>query len=95
MLMLVNNAVQKMRKRVTNTISLYKLTNVLLLFICFKLVLNFNILKIFFENEINFINFIINLQQMNNKRTLVNLYEDIVQCIGDQCKYFLYDIVYQ
>ena len=28
-------------RRVTNTISLYKLTNVLLLFICFKLVLSF------------------------------------------------------
>ena len=38
--LLVNNAVQKMRKWVTNTISLYKLTNVLLLFICFKLVLS-------------------------------------------------------
>ena len=30
---------KKMRTPVTNTISLYKLTNVLLLFICFKLVM--------------------------------------------------------
>ena len=35
----VNNVVQKKRTRVTNTISLYKLTNILLLFICFKLVM--------------------------------------------------------
>ena len=32
MLLLVNNVVQEMRRRVTNTIALYKLTNVLLLF---------------------------------------------------------------
>ena len=32
----------EMRRRVTNTISLYELTNVLLLFICFKLVLILN-----------------------------------------------------
>ena len=31
MLLLVNNVVQKMRMQVTNTISLYKLTNALLL----------------------------------------------------------------
>ena len=36
-LLLVNNVLQKMRRWVTNTISLYKLTNVLLLSICFKL----------------------------------------------------------
>ena len=36
---LVNNVVQKMRKRVTNTISLYRLTYGLLLFICLKLVM--------------------------------------------------------
>ena len=35
MLLLVNNVVQKMRRRVINTLSLYKLTYVLLLFICF------------------------------------------------------------
>ena len=35
----VNNVVQKLRRRVTNTISLYDLTNVLSLFICFKLVM--------------------------------------------------------
>ena len=40
MFLFVNNVVPQMRKRVTNnTISLYKLTNVLLLFICFKLVI--------------------------------------------------------
>ena len=38
MLLLVNNVVKKMVTRVTNTISLYKLSNVLLSFICFKLV---------------------------------------------------------
>ena len=37
------------RTRVTNTISLYKLTNVLLLFICFKLVLHTK--NIFLKNE--------------------------------------------
>ena len=37
--LLVNNVVQKMRRWVTNTIFLYKLTNVLLSFICFKLVM--------------------------------------------------------
>ena len=37
MLLLVNNVVQKIR--VTNTISLYKLTNAFLLLICFKLVM--------------------------------------------------------
>ena len=37
MLLLVNNVVQKTRTQVTNTISLYKLTNALLLLICFKL----------------------------------------------------------
>ena len=35
--LLVNNVMQKMRRRVTKTIFLYKLTNFLLLFICFKL----------------------------------------------------------
>ena len=39
MLLLVNNVLHKMRTRVTNTISLYKLTNALLLLICFKLVM--------------------------------------------------------
>ena len=39
MLLLVNNVVQKMRTQVINTISLYKLTNALLLLICFKLVI--------------------------------------------------------
>ena len=33
------NVLQKMRRQVTNTISLYKLSNVVLLFICFKLVM--------------------------------------------------------
>ena len=38
--------------RVTKTISLYKLTNILLLFICFKLVLSFSHTKIsFFLSE--------------------------------------------
>ena len=50
MLLLVKNVVQKMHRRVTNTIFLYKLINVLLLSISFK----FLILKIFFEKkEIN------------------------------------------
>ena len=31
--------------------------------------------------------------QMNNKRTLVNLYKDIV--LVTRCTHFLYDIVYQ
>ena len=39
MLLLVNNVVQKMRTQVTNIMSLYKLTNALLLLICFKLVM--------------------------------------------------------
>ena len=39
--LLVNYVVQKMRRWVTNTISLHRLTNFLLLFICFKLVLSF------------------------------------------------------
>ena len=38
MLLLVNNAVKKMRTRVTNTISLYKLTTVLLFHYSFELV---------------------------------------------------------
>ena len=37
----VNNVEQKMRRRVTNPLSLYKLTNALLLFICFKLIFKF------------------------------------------------------
>ena len=35
MLLLVNNVVQKMRRRVTNTISLYELTNVFFIFYLF------------------------------------------------------------
>ena len=35
----LNNVVQKMRTRVTNIISIYKLINVILIFICFKLVM--------------------------------------------------------
>ena len=69
MLLLVNNFVQKMCRRVTNTISLYKLTNVHLLSICFKLVMKF--MK--FRKKLK-----INLKQINNKTTLVNLYGDIV-----------------
>ena len=42
--LLVNNVVQKMRTRVTNTISLYPL-----LFICFKLLLSFKHNKIFLD----------------------------------------------
>ena len=34
-----HNVVQKMRSQVTNTISLYKLTNALFLLICFKLIM--------------------------------------------------------
>ena len=54
--MLANNVVQKMRTRVTVIISLYKLTNVLLLsFICIKLVLSFEHTKSIFlkyENKL-------------------------------------------
>ena len=50
MMLLVNNVVEKMRRRVTNTISLYSLNNDLLLFICFKRIVhelkNFRFLKI-------------------------------------------------
>ena len=79
---MVNNVALKMRRMITNTISLYELSNVLLLFICFKLVIGFNVL-IFFLMKINYkINKISsisnNLKQMNNKRTLFNLYADIV-----------------
>ena len=34
-----------------------------------------------------------NLKQMNNKRTLINLYKDIV--LSDPSAHFLYDVVYQ
>ena len=34
-----HNVIQKMRTQVTNTISLYKLINALLLLMCFKLVI--------------------------------------------------------
>ena len=47
--LLVNNVVQEMRRRITNTISLYKLANVLSLFIYFKLVMKL----------MKFVNFII------------------------------------
>ena len=60
----------------------------------------FNILKIFFgkikinfKKFKNFINFITNLKQINNKRTLVNLFKDIV--LVTRGTNFLYDIVYQ
>ena len=52
MVLLVNNGVQKMCTQVTNTISFYKLTNALLLLICFKLVMKsmkFVNFKIFFH----------------------------------------------
>ena len=39
LLLLANNVVQKMRTEVTNTISLYKLSNALLLLICVKLII--------------------------------------------------------
>ena len=41
----------------------------------------------------NFINFITNLKQINNKRTLVNLYKDIV--LSGPSTPFLYDVVYK
>ena len=34
-----------------------------------------------------------NLKQMNNRRTLVNLYKNIV--LSDTSLHFLYDVVYQ
>ena len=79
MLLLVNNAVQKMRTRVTNTINLYKLTNALFLLICFKLVMKL-IIFVNFYNLFRFFKkiFETSLKQINNKRTLVNLYKDIV-----------------
>ena len=87
MMLLVNNVVQKMRTRVTNTISLYKLTNILLLFICFTFKLVKKLTKFFkFYNLFTFFNKLflacqklkIRLKQISNKGALVNLYKDIV-----------------
>ena len=76
MLLLVNNVVQKMCMQVTNTISLHKLTNAFLLLICFKLAIkSMKVLKKYLWNVKKLKT---NLKQINNKKTLVNLYEDIV-----------------
>ena len=64
MLLLVNNAVQKMRTRVTN---MY----ICLLSICLK---GMKFKKIFLVCE----KLKTSVKQINNKRTLVNLYKDIV-----------------
>ena len=65
MLLLVNNVVQKMRTQVTNTISLYKSCYIKFIFIFRKIFLECLKLKT-------------TLKQINNKKTLVSLYEDIV-----------------
>ena len=52
MFLLVNNVVQKMHRRVNNTISLYKLTNVFLLFICLKYFLSLMYNKNIFEKTL-------------------------------------------
>ena len=61
---------------------LYKLTNVLLLFVCFKL--SMKLMKFFkFYNLFSYFKkcfgmFKTSLKQINNKSTLVNLYTDII-----------------
>ena len=73
-LLLVNFVVQKMRTQVTNTISIYKLTNALLLLICFKLnefvetLLIFKFIIIFQKIFMECYKPKINLKQINNKK---------------------------
>ena len=62
----------------TNTKSLYKSTNAFLIFICFKLVMklmNFINSIIYFHFSKNIFSM---LKQIDSKRTLVNLYKNIV-----------------
>ena len=74
MLLLVNNVAEKMRRRKMrrhNTISFYKFTKVLLLFIYFKFVMKLMKFCIFQKIFLVSKKLKTNLKQINIKRTLV------------------------